>query len=98
VSSGADDTEPDAGHAAVVPATTVAPLDVDGTTAVAVGTVLWGVAGVVLLVFFRDRLADDATMWWLWTCLAGFGLGLLGYVVCARRRDRALRRAGSRLS
>ena len=25
-------------------------------------------------------------MWWLWTCLAGFGLGLFGLEYCRRRR------------
>jgi len=25
-------------------------------------------------------------VWWLWTCLAGFGLGLFGLEYCRRRR------------
>lgn len=72
----------------ILPPTTARPLDVDGTTSVAVGTALWAVAGIVLALFFRDDLAADGREWWLWTCLAGFGLGLLGWTYCRRRRDR----------
>jgi len=31
-------------------------------------------------------------MWWLWTCLAGFGLGVWGWDYCRRRRNRRLQR------
>ncbi len=63
----------------------VEPLDVDGVRTIAVGTVLWLVAFVVLLPFY-GRLRDEGRAWWLWTCLAGFGLGLLGWEYCRRRR------------
>jgi len=69
----------------------VDPLDVDGTRTVAVGTVLWLVAFVLLLPFY-GRLEDSGRVWGLWTCLAGFGLGLFGLEYCRRRRNR--RRAG----
>lgn len=62
------------------------PLDVDGVRSVAVGTVLWVVALVVLLLV-RDRLEDNGTTWWIWTCVAGAGLGLLGLAYTRRRRD-----------
>lgn len=65
----------------------VEPLDVDGLKAVAVGTALWGVAFVALLPFY-GRLAEDGRGWWLWTCLAGFGLGLFGLEYCRRRAHR----------
>jgi hypothetical protein len=65
----------------------VAPLDVDGTRTVAVGTALFAVAFVVLLPF-RHRLEAAGHGWWLWTCLAGFGLGLVGWEYCRRRRRR----------
>ena len=39
-----------------------------------------------------------ATSWWLWTCLAGFGLGLFGLEYCRRRRKRARTRGRSRPS
>lgn len=69
----------------------VEPLDVDGVRTLEVGTALWFVAFVALLPFTK-RLADDDRIWWLWTCLAGFGLGLIGLEYCRRRRA-ARRRA-----
>lgn len=63
----------------------VDPLDVDGMRTVAVGTVLW-LLGFVLLLPFSGRLADSDRLWWLWTCVAGFGLGILGWDYCRRRR------------
>ena len=65
------------------------PLDVDGTRTVAVGTVLWLIAFVLLLPFY-DRLEETHRLWWLWTCLAGFGWGMVGLEYCRRRR-RSLR-------
>ncbi len=65
----------------------VAPLDVDGTRTVAVGSLIWLVAFVLLLPFYGRLRADDRT-WWLWTCLAGFGLGVIGWDHCRRRRRR----------
>ena len=67
------------------------PVDVDGVFAVAVGTVLWGVAFVVLLAF-NGRLRDDGRLWWLATCGIGFLVGLLGLWYVRRRRD-AIRRS-----
>lgn len=69
------------------------PVDVDGVRTVLVGTVLWAVALVVCL-FQRDALVAAGNEWWLWTCLAGVGLGLLGYSYARRRRD-AIRRVHS---
>jgi hypothetical protein len=62
-------------------------LDVDGVRAVEVGTGLWLVAFLALLPFY-SRLKDDGHGWWLWTCLAGFGLGALGIEYCRRRARR----------
>jgi hypothetical protein len=64
----------------------VKPLDVDGVRTVAVITVLWAVAFVVLALR-RAELEDAGRGWWLWTCLAGVGLGLLGLEYCRKRRD-----------
>ena len=64
----------------------VEPLDVDGVRTLAVGTALWAVA-FVLLVPFSGRLRDDGHLWWMWTCVAGFGLGLVGWDYCRRRRN-----------
>jgi hypothetical protein len=55
------------------------PLDVDAVRVVTVGTILWAVAGLVLLPFHVHG-------WVLWMCAAGFGLGLLGIGFCRRRR------------
>jgi hypothetical protein len=67
-------------------ATLTKPVDTDGVRTVVVGTVLWGVATVVLLLL-RGRLDEAGNGWWLWTCLAGTGLGLLGIEYTRRRRD-----------
>ncbi len=76
---------------------TAEPLDVDGSRTVGLGVALWALAGVVLLVVYRDELDAGGNQWWLWTCLAGVGLGLLGWAYCRRRRDqaRALRATGT---
>lgn len=63
----------------------VAPLDVDGVRTVEVGVGIWLVAFVALLPFY-GTLQDTGRVWWLWTCLAGFGLGLFGLEYCRRRR------------
>ena len=63
----------------------VAPLDVDGVRTVEVGAAVWLVAFIALLPFY-GALQDSGRTWWLWTCLAGFGLGLCGLEYCRRRR------------
>lgn len=69
----------------------VQPLDVTGTRTVTVGVALWALAFVALLPFY-DTLRHDGHVWWLWTCVAGFGLGLLGRAYCRRREQRLRRR------
>lgn len=64
----------------------VDPLDVDGTRTVAVGCGLFLVAFVLMIPFY-GRLHDTGRGWWMWTCLAGFGLGLIGWDYCRRRRN-----------
>ncbi len=32
-------------------------------------------------------MAEADRGWWLWTCLAGFGLGVIGWDYCRRRRN-----------
>ncbi|MCY7394876.1 MAG: DUF2530 domain-containing protein [Nocardioides sp.] len=63
----------------------VEPLDVDGVRTVGVGSALW-LLGFVALLPFYGRLAEDGRTWWLWACLAGAGLGLVGLEYCRRRR------------
>lgn len=63
----------------------VEPLDVDGIRTVTVGVGLW-LLGFVALLPFYGRLEESGRGWWLWTCLAGFGLGLFGWEYCRRRK------------
>lgn len=72
----------------------VRPLDVDGVAAVAVGTALWAVALVGTLIV-RDRLAESGNEWWIWVCLSGFVLGLIGLPYVIRRRNAYRSAAGS---
>lgn len=72
----------------------VDPLDVDGVGAVALGTVLWAIAFVVLFVL-RDKLEQSDAQWWIAVAATGAGLGLLGLVYTTRRRA-AYRRAGAK--
>lgn len=62
------------------------PLETDDVTIVAVGTAVWAVAFVVVLVL---KLAgvDDVRDWWLEMCGAGALLGLVGVRYCVRRRN-----------
>jgi hypothetical protein len=69
----------------------VEPLDVDGVRTVQVGLAIWFLTFLALLPFW-GALADADRTWWLWTCLAGSGLGLFGLEYC--RRKRSARAAG----
>jgi hypothetical protein len=62
------------------------PLETDDLKVVGVGTILWGLAFAGLFVI-RDGLEEDGRGWLLWSCLAGFGLGLLGLWYVQRRRN-----------
>ncbi len=64
----------------------VEPLDVDGVRTVEVGTAVFFLAFLALLPFY-GRLQENGDTWWLWMCLAGFGLGLFGIEYCRRRRS-----------
>lgn len=67
----------------------VQPLDVTGVRTTAVGTFLWAVAFFALLPF-RNSLGEQGRSWWMWTCVAGFVIGVIGVEYCRRRRDRLL--------
>ena len=64
----------------------VEPMDVDGVRTMTVGTIAWGVIALALLPFWGN-LQDQGRTWWLWTAIAGLGLGLMGIEYCKRRRD-----------
>jgi hypothetical protein len=52
---------------------------------VLVGIAMWFVAFLVLLPFY-GWLGDHGHRVWLWTCLAGWILGLIGYAILGRHR------------
>lgn len=56
----------------------------NSTKIIVAGIVLWFVAFAVLLVFADQVLDGDRR--WLWTCLAGGVLGLLGLALSLRQR------------
>lgn len=64
------------------------PLDVDVARLVLIGMGLWVVAFLVMLPF-RSSLVEDGRGFWLWTCVAGFGLGILGYLLSVRAQRRS---------
>ncbi|GGO47043.1 hypothetical protein GCM10012286_39380 [Streptomyces lasiicapitis] len=57
------------------------------------GTILWFVLFLVQLPFY-GWFDDRGTTWWVWTCLAGGGLGLIG-IWYVRGRDAAIKRAAA---
>ncbi|MQA03965.1 MAG: DUF2530 domain-containing protein [Streptosporangiales bacterium] len=58
------------------------PLRPNALLTVAIITLLWIVALVVLLVFGHLLPVDDR--WWRWVCVAGIALGLIGIGYFAR--------------
>jgi hypothetical protein len=64
------------------------PFEGDAVRVGTIGTIIFAVAFLALLPFY-SRLADDGRGWWLYTCLAGFGIGLLGREYSRRVRNTA---------
>jgi Protein of unknown function (DUF2530) len=72
------------------------PLEADDRLITAVFTAGWAIALIVLLIV-RSSL-PAGSRWWIWTCAAGFGMGLFGlwYVPRLKRaRARAAERRAS---
>ena len=61
------------------------PPPVHARTVFLTGTALWFVAFVALLPFW-SWLGAHGHRVWLWTCLAGWVLGLMGYAVFRKHR------------
>jgi hypothetical protein len=62
-----------------------------GLWAIAIpGMAVWLVGFVVLLFFVPELRANDA-MVWLWTCLSGFVLGIIGLSIYLWQRSAARR-------
>ena len=66
-------------------------MDVNGIRTVQIGTIGWAIGAIALLPFY-GRLQEDGHTWWIWVCVAGFGLGLVG-LDFLRRRARRLAQA-----
>lgn len=62
------------------------PAQTDDRKAMLVGLALWLVGLVVLLLFLGSLIAAGLTGW-LWTCVVGLALGLLGLIVTHRQRS-----------
>ena len=60
-------------------------MQINARRIVAIGTLLWFVAFVALLPFY-GWLGDHGHRIWLWTCLAGWILGLIGSAIMMRHR------------
>lgn len=61
------------------------PLEVDEVRVVAWGTALFALVATVLALG-PATLTDGGREWWLWTCVWGTALGLVGLRHCVRRR------------
>lgn len=66
------------------------PLEGPVVSTVVGGTILWFVLFLAQLPFY-GWFADRGHTWWVWTPLAGAGLGLIG-IWYVRGRDAALKR------
>lgn len=53
---------------------------------IAVGTLLWFVAWGFLMAF-HDTLDDHGNEWWIWTAVAGLGLGAWGWLLVRKRTE-----------
>ncbi len=72
-----------------------APPPLDGNEQLATGLITagWAIA-LIVVVLVRHRL-PGGEQWWIWTCAAGFGMGVFGlWYVPRLKRSRA--RAGKR--
>ncbi|MCP9958443.1 MULTISPECIES: DUF2530 domain-containing protein [Streptomyces] len=67
------------------------PLEGPVVATVTGGTIIWFALFLVQVPFY-GWFADRDLAWWVWTCLAGAGLGLFG-IWYVRRRDAAIKRA-----
>ena len=54
-----------------------APVQTDDRKAFLVGTALW-VVGLAVFIVLLPMLTEQGHTWWLWTCVAGLAIGLIG--------------------
>lgn len=79
--------------APVTPEPKIELVDQDGIRAFELATLGWLVGFVALLPFW-GLLNDRGWTWWIWTCLAAFGIGAIGIELTRRRKARRLRAEG----
>ncbi len=63
------------------------PLEINGITAVTIGTAIWSVAAVICL-FQLEQLESSGRGNWIWICACGVLLGLQGIRYARRRAAR----------
>ena len=63
----------------------LAPMQINEAKVIWIGIGLWAAAFLILLPF-RKTLIFDGHGWWLYTPLAGAGLGMLGLPMVGRRK------------
>jgi hypothetical protein len=66
---------------------TLKPLEVNGITAVTVGTLAWTIT-LIVLFFSRSWLTETERTHWIWIAVSGIILGLFGYRYSTRRAKR----------
>jgi Protein of unknown function (DUF2530) len=62
-----------------------APVKTDDRKAMLTGIALW-VGATALMLIFLAPLAAAGNIWWLWTCVAGIALGIIGLIYIHARR------------
>ena len=70
------------------------PLEVNGITAVKVGTAIWLIATMICLIQ-REQLEASGRGNWVWICACGVLLGLLGIRYTRRRAARIAKSSAS---
>ena len=61
------------------------PMRINEAKVIWIGIGLWAAAFAVMLPF-RKTLVDEGNGWWLYTCLAGAGLGMVGLPLVGQRK------------
>ncbi len=56
------------------------PLEGNDQMVAATGAVVWAVALIVMLALSLSGHLPASRHWWIWTCVAGVGLGLFAVV------------------
>lgn len=71
------------------------PLEANDVATVVVGTSIWAALFLGQLPFY-GWYSDHGHTWWIWSCLVGVGLGLIGLRYTTSRRAAIQRAAAAR--